>query len=190
MLLLRATRRNGRRLESNIRWSYGHATIPRHLRDIYITEYGLADLRGRSDEACVRAMLAISDARFIDELAATAKRNGKLPQDFAVPDAWRANTPDGLASRLAAARRAGLLPRFPFGSDFDTEELRLIPALTWLKSHVASARRWPALLAALIAPGNASGTAAGLERLGLQAPHTLRERIFARLVRAALARTD
>lgn len=189
VLLLRATRRNGRRLESNIRWSYGHTTIPRHLRDIYITEYGIADLRGRSDEACVRAMLAISDARFIDELAATAKRNGKLPQDFVVPDAWRANTPDGLASRLDASLRAGLLPRFPFGSDFDATELRLIPALTWLKSHVASPRRWLALLGALIAPGDASGAAAGLERLGLQTPSGLRERMFARLVRAALART-
>ena len=188
-LLLRATRRNGGKLESNIRWSYGHTTIPRHLRDICITEYGIADLRGRSDEACVRAMLAISDARFVDELAASAKRNGKLAKDFALPDAWRRNTPDGLASRLDRAVRTDLLPRFPFGSDFDADELRLIPALTWLKSGVASPRRWPALLAALVAPGDAPSVAAGLERLQLQAPRSLRERLFARLVRAALVRS-
>ena len=44
-LLLRATRSRGSRVESNIRFNYGHTTIPRHLRDIYITEYGIADLR-------------------------------------------------------------------------------------------------------------------------------------------------
>ena len=64
VLMLRATRTHGRRVESNIRWNYGHTTIPRHLRDIYITEYGIADLRGKTDEACILAMLAISDARF------------------------------------------------------------------------------------------------------------------------------
>ena len=188
VLLLRATRRNGRSLESNIRWSYGHTTIPRHLRDVYITEYGIADLRGRSDEACVRAMLAISDARFVDELAATAQRHHKLARGFVIPEAWRANTPEGLAARLQPAVRAGLLPRFPFGSDFDADELRLLPALAWLKSGVASPRRWPALLAALLAPGDASGAASALQRLGLHAPTGLREHVFARLVRGALAR--
>ena len=65
--------------------------------------------------------------------------------------------------------RADLLPRFPFGSDFDADELRLIPALTWLKSRVGSPRHWPALLAALIAPGDTPDATAGLERLRLQA---------------------
>ena len=189
VLLLRATRRNGRTLESNLRWNYGHTTIPRHLRDIYITEYGIADLRGRSDEACVIAMLAISDARFVDGLAATAKRDGKLAKDFPIPDAWRRNTPDELATRLRPATQAGLLPRFPFGSDFDATELRLVSALNWLKRHLAAPRSWPGLLTALIAPGDAHAASAGLQRMGLQAPHSLRERILARLVRAALART-
>jgi acyl-CoA hydrolase len=191
VLLLRATRRSGRRVESNIRWNYGHTTIPRHLRDIYITEYGSADLRGKSDEACVRAMLAISDARFVDELAAEAIRHGKLPEDFRVPDVWRRNTAAHLRATLQPFAARGLLPEFPFGSDFDATELRLLPALLWLKTRVADWRRWPALAAALIAPGDSAQTPSALARLDLaRVDLTWRERLLARLVRAAVSRTE
>jgi acyl-CoA hydrolase len=47
-IVLRAGRTAKGRFESNIRWRYGHTTIPRHLRDIVITEYGIADIRGKS----------------------------------------------------------------------------------------------------------------------------------------------
>jgi acyl-CoA hydrolase len=188
VLLLRATRKNGRKVESNIRWNYGYTTIPRHLRDIYITEYGIADLRGRSDQACVQAMLAISDARFVDELAATAIRNGKLARDFRVPDAWRANTPEALAERLRPQVAAGLQPTFPFGSDFDATERRILPALLWLKAHVGEPRRWPALLGALLAPGGRAEDASLLARLALAQPQSFGERVLARLVRGAIAR--
>jgi len=188
VLLLRATRINGRRLESNIRWTYGHTTIPRHLRDIYVTEYGIADLRGRTDERCIEAMLAISDARFVDELVANAIRDRKLAKGFRVPDAWRANTPEGLAARLRPYRQSGLLPPFPFGSDFDEDELRLLPALSWLKSRVGSPRRWAQLAGALLAPGSSADAPAALARLGLERPESLPERLIARLVRGALTR--
>ncbi len=190
VLLLRATRRNGRKLESNIRWNYGHTTIPRHLRDVYISEYGVADLRGISDEACVRAMLAISDARFVDELAASAIGAGKLPRDFRVPDAWRRNTPEVLAARLRAQVDAGLLPAFPFGSDFNAVEQRVLAALLWLKVRLADPWRWHALASALVAPGTTHDAPACLERLALARPASLRERALARLVRGALARAS
>ncbi|WP_300621172.1 acetyl-CoA hydrolase/transferase C-terminal domain-containing protein [Dokdonella sp.] len=189
-LLLRATRRNGRRVESNLRWSYGHTTIPRHLRDLYVTEYGVADLRGKSDEACVRAMLAISDARFVDTLAADAIRAGKLPRDFRVPEAWRANTPEGLHGTLQPFATKGLLPTFPFGSDFDAVERRLLPALLWLKSASARPQRWTSLLGALLAPGQAPEADACLARLGFRdGAGGWRQALLARLVRGALART-
>ena len=60
-LLLRSTREAGGEAESNIRWNYGHTTIPRHLRELYITEYGIADLRGQPDEDCIVAMAGVSD---------------------------------------------------------------------------------------------------------------------------------
>src|ERR1700743_3582371 len=63
VLALDATR-PGKRTQSNIRWRYGHETIPRHLRDIFVTEYGIADVRGKSDGDVIAAMLAIADTRF------------------------------------------------------------------------------------------------------------------------------
>ena len=188
-LLLRATRSRGSRVESNIRFNYGHTTIPRHLRDIYITEYGIADLRGQCDEVCIQRMLAITDARFQDELAERAKRAGKLAREFRVPDAWRRNTPADLAERMRPFLAKGLFQQFPFGSDFTPVEQRLLPALLWLKKSTADWRRWPSVLGALIAPGSSSDMDAPLERLGLSTPGSLGERLLARLVRGALSRT-
>ena len=188
-LLLRATRSRGSRVESNIRFNYGHTTIPRHLRDIYITEYGIADLRGQCDEVCIQRMLAITDARFQDELAESARRAGKLARDFGVRDAWRRNTPADLAERMRPFLAKGLFQQFPFGSDFTAVEQRLLPALLWLKKSTADWRRWPSVLGALIAPGSSSDMDAPLERLGLSTPGSLGERLLARLVRGALSRT-
>ena len=63
VLMFRAARDDKGQRESNVRWNYGHTTIPRHLRDIYLNEYGIADLRGLTDEDCVHAMTAITEAR-------------------------------------------------------------------------------------------------------------------------------
>ena len=191
VLLLRATRESGRDLQSNIRWNYGHTTIPRHLRDVYVTEYGIADLRGKSDEACVRAMLAIADARFVDRLAADAVRAGKLPRDFRVPDACRANTPSALHDRLRPFAAQGLLPTFPFGSDFTATEQRLMPALLWLKKQLGSPRGWAHLAHAAISPGSTDDSDECLQRLALTGEGlALRERLLARVVRGALVRTS
>src|SRR6056297_954995 len=97
VLMLRATRESAGRTTSNIVWQFPHITIPRHLRDLVVTEYGIAELRGRTDEECIKALLAISDARFQNELAEQARRAGKLDRNWRIPEAWRANTPDVLA---------------------------------------------------------------------------------------------
>jgi acyl-CoA hydrolase len=182
ILLLRATRGKGRKVASNIRFNYGHTTIPRHLRDVYVTEYGVADLRGLSDEACVEAMLSIADARFVDGLVDEAKRAGKLRRDFVVPEAWRGHTPEGLAVALEPMRRRGLLDPFPFGSDFTDVERRLLPALGWLRDAGKGT-----LLRVLLAPGKpVDGVGEALERLGLGWPGSVAEWLERRLVQAAL----
>jgi acyl-CoA hydrolase len=189
VLLLRATRRKAGGIESNIRWDYGQTTIPRHLRDVVVTEYGIADLRGKSDGECIEAMLAICDARFLDALCAEAKSHGKLAADFVIPAAWRRHLPTRLHESLEPFRRKGLLPTFPFGSDFDEIEQQLLPALDWLKVSRQHWRgRWQ-LLRALCRPGAAaSGEEQALERMGLDAPGSLRERMQRRLLQAALRR--
>ncbi|RCS30792.1 acetyl-CoA hydrolase [Rhodanobacter denitrificans] len=187
VLLLRATRQGRGGIESNIRWNYGQTTIPRHLRDLVVTEYGVADLRGKSDSECVEAMLSIADARFLDALCAQAKAHGKLAADFAIPEAWRRHHPRHLHQALAPFRHKGLLPTFPFGSDFTAVEQRLLPALEWLKAASGGWRgRWR-LLRAVIRPGEAAdGEAEALARMGLAGPLRLADRLQRRLLRAAL----
>lgn len=188
-LLLRATRSSRGGIESNIRWSYGQTTIPRHLRDIVITEYGVADLRGKSDSECVEAMLSISDARFLDALCAEAKAHRKLAADFVVPEAWRRHSPQHLHEALAPLQQKGLFPAFPFGSDFTEVEQRLLPALNWLKASSSTWRGRFRLLRAACRPGPvAMGEAEALARMGLTAPGKLADRVQRRLLQAALRR--
>jgi acyl-CoA hydrolase len=182
-ILLHASRIAAGKTYSNIRWRYGHTTIPRHLRDIIVTEYGIADIRGKSDSETIAAMLAITDSRFQDELLKQAQGAGKIARSFELPPSARNNTPEALAHSLRDAAAAGLLPAFPFGTDFTDVEQRLMPALQTLKS--AS----PAGLAAMVVRGFTSGSAGDKEclaRLGLAQPRSVSERFYAALVRGAL----
>jgi hypothetical protein len=189
ILALEATRQAGAKTESNIRWNYGHATIPRHLRDVFVTEYGVADIRGKSDADVIAAMLGVTDSRFQAELARQAREAGKLPKDFEIPAARRENFPERIAAALKPAREAGLLPTFPFGSDFTDVEQRLIPALQLLQQAQRTPLRLPGLLwqGFFGQPDAADGEC--LARLGLDAPTTLAERTYRALVSAALARS-
>ena len=50
-----------------------------------------------------------------------------------MPAAARDNTPDAIERALKPAADAGLLPSFPFGTDFTAVEQRLVPALEMLE---------------------------------------------------------
>jgi hypothetical protein len=189
ILTVEATRQAGIKAQSNIRWNYGHETIPRHLRDIIVTEYGVADLRGKSDAEVIAAMLQVTDSRFQPDLARQAKEAGKLPKDFEIPAAYRDNLPERIAGALKPARDAGLLPSFPFGSDFTEAEQRLIPALQLLQDAQRAPQRLPGLLWQGLThrPNEADGEC--LARLGLDRPATWSERAYRALVSAALVRS-
>ena len=88
ILLFRAVRESGAEVSSSLLWHYGHTTIPRHLRDIALSEYGIADLRDQGDADCIRAMLAIGDARFAPALAAKAVEAGKLDRASVSARPW------------------------------------------------------------------------------------------------------
>src|SRR6266704_575866 len=189
MLTVEAARQAGAKTQSNIRWAYGHQTIPRHLRDIFVTEYGVADVRGKSDADVIAAMLGIADSRFQAELARQAKDAGKLPKSFEIPAIHRDNHPERIADALRPAREAGLLPRFPFGSDFTDTEQRLIPALQFLQDAQRTPMRLPGLLWQGFARAPDAADHECLARLGLDTPKTLAERAYRALVSAALARS-
>ncbi|HXQ30380.1 MAG TPA: acetyl-CoA hydrolase/transferase C-terminal domain-containing protein [Steroidobacteraceae bacterium] len=187
ILLVRSTRSHSGRVSSNIVWNYGHVTIPRHLRDVVVSEYGIADLRGRCDRDCVAALLAITDSRFQTTLLAEAKRAGKIEKGYSIPDAARANTPAALAKALRPLRAQGLFSEFPFGTDYTAEEVVLVKALRRLEALTATrAGRVRAAVNALSAPVDAPYLASYLERLKLDAPLGWRERLTARLVAATV----
>jgi len=182
ILTLNAVRGKGARATSNIRWSYGHETIPRHLRDIVVSEYGVADLRGRSDAEVIAALLAIADSRFQNELLAHAKDAGKIAKTYEIPAAYRNNTPQRVARALAPFRDAGHLPAFPFGCDFDETEQRLLPALEKLDTASQS----PLALLAMAVAGLRGGEGPALARMKLDKPRNVTDRFYRLLLRGAL----
>ncbi len=186
VITLPATRTSSGRTESNIRWSYGHVTIPRHLRDIVVTEYGIADLRDQSDAETIRRMLAVTDARFQDELVDAAKSAGKLPKGYLIPESLRRNTPEELEENLHKADQTNRLSAFPLGSAFNEVEERLAVALQELSSQAGSKVAIAKLLMKGWRKKPDDMTSAGLVRMGLDQPQTTRQWIYRFLLKAVL----
>lgn len=188
IIALPATRTSGGRVSSNVVWHYGHTTIPRHLRDVVVTEYGVADLRGASDQDVIAAMLNLADSRFQEDLRRRAVAAGKLPKAYRIPERFRNNRPETLARQVTAADAAGDLPWFPLGTDFTAEEAALAVALTGLAERQGG--RLTLLMRALAGRRLAGrgDLAPALGRMGLTRPRGLRERFHRALVADALVR--
>ena len=185
VLMFRSQRGEDAKAESSVRWNYGHTTIPRHLRDIYVNEYGIADLLNQTDEDCVIAMTAITDARFQSELLEKAQAAKKLRKDFSGEPEWSRNTPQRLREALAPFRNDGTLPDYPLGSDFTEVEQRLVKALGWLKRETTTLPgKLRTVLGALTADLPANREA--LQRMDLHQPSSIGEKLNARLVAHAL----
>jgi hypothetical protein len=185
ILTLKAARGAGAKAISNIRWRYGQTTIPRHLRDIVITEYGIADLRGKSDAATIAAMLSIADSRFQPELLKAAKDARKIPASFTIPAAFCDNTPERIERALAPLRDSGLLPAYPFGTDFDATEQRLLGALEGLKG-APTAQLLRRAIKGFLKGAHSDDDRAALRRLKLDTPSSLAERFYRALVLGTL----
>ncbi len=182
ILMIRAVRDAGDGASSNIVFNYGHCTIPRHLRDIVITEYGIADLRSRTDSEVIKAMLNVADSRFQEELLLAAKRAGKIELDYRIPDAYQNNFPARLEQDLATFRKQGLFPAFPFSTDFNEMELQLGKALKGLKAHVQNSSKLKLMWDAWRVGPIPESAQPYLERLNLTAPTDLQGRITQKLL--------
>jgi hypothetical protein len=187
IIMVRSTRESNGEVESNIVWNYGHVTIPRHLRDIVVTEYGIADLRGTSDREAIEAMIEIADARFQEQLVEEARAVGKLPDDYRIPDHARRNRPEHIRDVTERFERAGTLPTYPFGTELTDEELDLKRALTRLQEEFGRSG-WRALdpssaWESLRAP---DAVRPHLERMDLAEPSSPREWLMRRVVAYAL----
>ena len=185
ILQLRSTRvaANGD-LESNIVFNYGNCTIPRHLRDIIVTEYGLADLRAKTDEEVAVQLIQITDSRFQPDLINAAIKAHKLPKDFLLANRFSHNLPERYTKILKTFKTHGLFPLFPLGSDLTAIEIRLGGALKKLKKMSKTQLAFQ-LVRSIFKPIQ-SKNAECLKRMGLDQTSTIKEKLMQKLVHAAL----
>jgi acyl-CoA hydrolase len=190
ILTIRSTRTSGANTLSNILFSYGHCTIPRHLRDIVITEYGIADLRGKADEQVYLALIRIADSRFQPDLLKQAQKAGKVAADFSLPAQWRNNTPQAIERILEDFQQNGLFPAFPFGCDFTDDELKVGKALKHLKARTSSRfGKVNTLFQALIFGSAGEDYASLLQRMQLDKVHGFKALLDRRLLILGLKKT-
>jgi acyl-CoA hydrolase len=183
LINLRSTRELGTRVHSNIVWNYAHTTVPRHLRDIVVTEYGIADLRGKTDSEIIEELLKITDSRFQMKLMRQAKKAGKLRSDYQIPEKFRNNSPEVISQKIAPFIKKGLLQRFPFGTDLTEQEQVIGKALKSLKHKSYSKRLlFKMLLKALFTHAIPEEQKPYLERMGLWSAKGIEEKIFRNLL--------
>jgi acyl-CoA hydrolase len=185
ILLIRAMRdKEGKTAEptSNVVFNYGHCTIPRHLRDIVITEYGIADLRSKTDSEVIKALLNVSDSRFQQSLLDQARKAGKLESDYQIPERFRQNTPARLEEMLDGFRKEGLFPAFPLGCDFTPEELVLGKALRDVKARAATTSKFKLALRAWRFDDIPERAMPYLERLKLSRPRSIQDKVVRMLL--------
>jgi hypothetical protein len=190
IMMIRSTKNSGGKISSNIVFNYGHNTIPRHLRDIVVTEYGIADLRGRCDRDVIAALLNITDSRFQARLLDRAQQAGKIPKNYKIPDICRNNTPERINRDLAPFRVQGMFNDFPFGTDYTTEEITLARALRRLKEKAKTHRIKTACgIAAQIFRKPDHTVIPLLKRMRLDMPGCAREKLLRAAVSYSLRKT-
>jgi len=185
ILMMRSCRPKGNSVVSNIVFNYGHTTIPRHMRDIVITEYGIADLRAKNDQEIITELLMITDARFQQTLIRQAQNAGKLPLDYVLPSVAHNNTPEHLTT-MFKSKLQNDFTAFPFGKELTDQEVLIGGALRQLKAKLS--KKWP-LIPALLTPAGQprwDELESDLKRMGLYEAKTFKERIFRRLVASVL----
>ncbi len=176
--------------QSNILWQYGHTTVPRHYRDIFANEYGIAATRGQCDQDIISSLLNITDSEFQSSLLANARNAGKIAADYVVPGNAADNTPAALTLVFSDAAVASHFPPYPLGTDLTPVEQQLADALTWLKNSTAQRGSRIRTLAAAAVRSPADRHRKALERMALSEPRSLGERMSQRLLALALRRTS
>ena len=188
IMMIKSVRDGAHGPSSNIVFNYGYTTVPRHLKDIVVTEYGIADLRGKVDQDVAKQLINIADSRFQEELLDQAQKARKIPRDYRIPDQYRNNYPEALADKLAPFRKKGLFQAFPLGTELTDEEIALGGALRRFKQKAGQQRlATVASLAGQMVKPIPPAAAPYLERMGLEKPQDFKERLQQKIVLTALA---
>lgn len=180
VMVMRSTRHQGQRIVSNIEWKLTNITIPRHLRDIVVTEYGIADIRGKTDEDVVKAMLNIADSRFQPVLLQQAKAAKKVSLNYEIPKIHQNNVPASISRLVQPYRHDGSFLIFPFGSELHDDEIELLMALKWLKIKSLPSKLSIALKGFFAV--SCKHDEALLDRIGLSRTKSLKDRALRALI--------
>lgn len=187
IMMIRTTKGSGKNLRSNIVWNYGHCSVPKHLRDIIVTEYGIADVRGKPDKDVIAEILKVTDSRFQDGLLQQAKKAGKIPMDYQIPEEYRHNTPEKLAALIKPYQEKGYFKPFPFGTDLTPVEIALGGALKGFKAlATGNTKKLIGDVLAELFRSIQPSSQVYLERMGLANPNSFKEKIYRKLVLVAL----
>jgi hypothetical protein len=187
IMMIKSTKGAGKKLESNIVFSYGHCSIPRHLKDIVVTEYGIADVHGKPDKDIVMELLNIADSRFQPGLMKQAKDALKIPKDYEIPQQYRNNYPENIAKQLKPYQEQGYFKPFPFGTDFTPTEITLGGSLKVMKNLVSGAPlKFVRGFGFEFLRPIPKSAAKFLERLELDKVSSIKERILRKLIVFAL----
>jgi len=152
-----------------------------------VTEYGIADLRGKTDSEMIATLLNVADSRFQEPLLARAKQAGKIARDYRIPDIHRGNTRQAIEAALARYRKDGLFSEFPSGTDFTAEEIVLGKALKRLKERTSTlSGKTFAVAGALAHLSVPDRLKPYLERMALDKPKTFGEKLMRKLIAAEL----
>jgi acyl-CoA hydrolase len=135
IMAIRATRGSGRHVKSNIVFRYGHCSVPKYWRDIVVTEYGIAHIRGLSEEQVTQEIIKIADSRFQKQLIKQAKKHGKLDPGWKLPEEYKNNYPERVDAFIKSYQAEGCFKQFPFGTDVTAEEAVLGGSLKGLIAY-------------------------------------------------------
>jgi len=187
IMMIKSVKGSGKNLKSNIVFNYPQCSIPRHLRDIVVTEYGIADIRGKNDSEIIAAMINIADSRFQKQLLEQAKKAKKISRDYEIPEEYRNNTPEKNAELIKPYQEQGYFKVFPFGTDFKMEEVMLASSMRALKELASDKplKLLRGLLLEAIKPVPESASVF-IRHMELEKPASLKERIARNMVILAL----
>jgi len=184
IIVCRSVREANKQLASNIIWEYTNQTIPRYLRDIVVTEYGIADCRGKADSEVIQSLLNITDSRFQDALLAKAKKSGKLSKNYEIPTCFRRNYPSVILPVIQKLQAKDYFKPYPFGSDLTQDEQVIEHALLYLKNRTKFSLIILILASFLLF--NTDKFNPYLQRMNLQHPKNIKDFLFKKLLQIAI----
>lgn len=177
-----STNKTHQGIQSNIIWDYPNLTIARYLRDIVITEYGIADCRSKTDAEVIKSILNITDSRFQNDLLKTAKKWGKISANYDIPEIFKQNYPENIEPVIHEFQLKGFCKPYPFGSDLTEVEMVLQQALLYLKD-VTKFKLFILVVRSLFCFAKDENFANYLQRMKLNQPKTTKNWLYKKLLK-------